>query len=148
MKPANFNFLKSRESNGSFNRTDIIGDRSIDRSIGSARDSLSNARSKDGWNQQLNKDVKPVSFEYLKAPETKSAHIREDISPPRSIETIQPTKDSVVPFSGYTVCIQGVPAHANLGVVKHTLSTHGEIVSSFKKPGSNGSCTIYIEFKV
>jgi hypothetical protein len=128
---------------------DTLGDWSaVDRSFGSTKDPFSTGRSKESWNQQANKDVKPVSFDFLNTPQTKATCVREDVSTLNISEAGQPTKDDIVPFSGYTVCIQGVPAHSNLGLVKHLLSTHGEVVSCFRKPTSNGLCTIYIEFKV
>ena len=150
MKPGNYNFLnKPRDSNGSFARTDIPFNRSsIDPSGGLARDFLSNPRLKGNWNQHTKKEAKPASFDPLKAPETKSIQPREDTRTAISNEAAQATKESFAPYSGYTVCIQNVPSHCNLGLVKHALSTHGEIVGSFKKSGSNGTCTIYVEFKV
>jgi hypothetical protein len=149
MKSGHFNFLnKPRDSNGSVTRTDMSTERNyVDRSGPLTRDSLSNPRMKANWNQQMNKEARPVSFEPLKAPETRSDNHQEDARPANTNEGNQ-GKDSFVPYSGYTVSIQNVPSHCNIGLVKHALSSHGEIVRSFKKSESNGSWAIYIEFKV
>ncbi|MCO5602508.1 hypothetical protein L7F22_056641 [Adiantum nelumboides] len=178
-KTVSFSFLKALDNDTSTTRPQSSGAHSFsDGNVGFSPSSKPKDNGLNGLMQSTKKEPKPLSFDFLKAPEMKSgsplgAHTKTSDSarlfsvndkrelstplgsagvPARTPSFDQPKQESnnsmpTLP-SGYVVCVHNLPSHSNLALIKEALSIHGEVVSSFKKPDSNGSCSAFIEFKM
>ncbi|MCO5552716.1 hypothetical protein L7F22_006233 [Adiantum nelumboides] len=177
-KTVSFSFLKALESDTSTTRPQSSGAQSFsDGNVGFSPSSKPKDNGLNGLMQSTRKEPKPLSFDFLKAPEMKSGsplgaqtktsdsarlfsvNDKRELNTPfgsagipaRTPSFDQPKQElnssmSTLP-SGHVVCVHNLPSHSNLALIKEALSIHGEVVSSFKKPNLDGSCSAFIEFK-
>lgn len=166
--PVSFSFLKSLDATAS--TSGVVEDDSFFGSNAiNSKDSLPNVRSTSqnltpdflksfGAKNEPTHEARSSSYHEVKrissheaksvsSHESKSAFMeRPGRAPSNANEVTSATTRTTYP--GYTVCIRNLPSHGNLALVKEALSLHGEVISSFKKSNSDGTCNAFVEFKV
>lgn len=165
--PVSFSFLKSLDAtattSGVVEDDSFFGSNAIN-----SKDSLPNVRSTSqnltpdflksfGAKNEPTHEARSSSYHEVKrissheaksvsSHESKSASMERPVRAPSNANEVT-SATTRTKYPGYTVCIRNLPSHGNLALVKEALSLHGEVISSFKKSNSDGTCNAFVEFK-